>query len=140
MRVYSMNNLSAKVQYHENPAVSNSDLNVLFKASWPNHQPSDFQAVLAHSLGYVCAFSNGQLIGFVNLAWDGGIHAFLLDTTVHPDWRKQGIGRELVLHAVNLARRRGIEWLHVDYEPHLEGFYRGCGFVPTLAGLINLLR
>jgi hypothetical protein len=29
-------------------------------------------------------------------------------------------------------------WLHVDFEPHLEGFYRGCGFTPTPAGLIRL--
>jgi hypothetical protein len=26
----------------------------------------------------------------------------------------------------------------VDYEPHLDPFYRACGFVPTLAGLICL--
>jgi hypothetical protein len=26
----------------------------------------------------------------------------------------------------------------VDYEPHLDGFYRGCGFRHTLAGLIDL--
>jgi hypothetical protein len=28
--------------------------------------------------------------------------------------------------------------LHVDYEPHLDGFYRGCGFRPTAAGLLRL--
>jgi ribosomal protein S18 acetylase RimI-like enzyme len=132
-----LNDFRASIQYHENLAVSNSDLNSLFNASWPDHQASDFQHVLAHSLGFVCALSAGQLIGFVNLAWDGGIHAFLLDITVHPAWRRQGLGRELVLHAVDLARKRGIVWLHVDYEPQLESFYRGCGFVPTLAGLIN---
>jgi hypothetical protein len=26
----------------------------------------------------------------------------------------------------------------VDYEPHLNSFYRGCGFRPTAAGLIHL--
>ena len=135
-----MDDLPGSVQYQENPAVSNVALNVLFNASWPDHQPGDFRAVLAHSLGYICALSNRQLIGFVNLAWDGGMHAFVLDTTVHPDWRRQGIGQELVRHAILLARRRGIEWVHVDYEPHLEDFYRGCGFVPTLAGLINLRK
>ena len=38
------------------------------------------------------------------------------------------------------ARNRGAEWLHVDYEPHLEAFYRGCGFRHTAAGLIDLAR
>ena len=31
-------------------------------------------------------------------------------------------------------------WLHVDFEPHLEGFYRACGFRPTAAGLIDLTK
>ena len=66
------------------------------------------------------------------------IHAFLLDTTVHPAWQRRGIGRELVRQATQAARERGMEWLHVDYEPHLDAFYRGCGFTPTLAGLIRL--
>ena len=40
--------------------------------------------------------------------------------------------------AVEAARGRGIEWIHVDYEPHVRGFYEGCGFQPTEAGLIQL--
>ncbi|KAB2862019.1 MAG: GNAT family N-acetyltransferase, partial [Anaerolineae bacterium] len=32
----------------------------------------------------------------------------------------------------------GIEWIHVDYEPHLHEFYTQCGFTPTFAGLVNL--
>ena len=35
-------------------------------------------------------------------------------------------------------RGSGVEWLHVDYEPHLEGFYRGCGFRHTAAGLLHV--
>lgn len=42
--------------------------------------------------------------------------------------------------AIVAARKRGIEWLHVDYEAHLEGFYQRCGFHSTLAGLLNLKR
>jgi GNAT superfamily N-acetyltransferase len=126
------------IQYRISPPVDNQSLNTLFAAAWPNHQDSDFSNVLAHSLIYVCAYDGERLVGFVNVAWDGGIHAFILDTSVHSDWQRQGIGIELVKRAADEARRRGIEWLHVDYEPHLEGFYRRCGFRSTLAGLINL--
>lgn len=77
-------------------------------------------------------------MGFVNVAWDGGQHAFILDTSVHRDWQRQGIATRLVAEAAAAARERGATWLHVDYEPHLEGFYRGCGFTPTPAGLIRL--
>lgn len=96
-------------------------------------------AILEHSLCHACAYSDDRLVGYVNVAWDGGVHAFLLDPTVHPDFRRQGIATRLVAAVTEEARRhKGVEWLHVDYEPHLAGFYAGCGFRPTPAGLIRL--
>jgi GNAT superfamily N-acetyltransferase len=75
----------------------------------------------------------------VNVATDGGELAFLLDTTVHPDFRRRGIGTQLVCRASELARRHGATWLHVDFEPVLSGFYfKSCGFQATAAGLIRL--
>ena len=126
------------VSYHISPPLNNEQLNILFAAAWPHHARRDFAPVLAHSLACICAFQEETLVGFVNLAWDGGIHAFLLDTTVHPARQRQGIGRHLVTHAVAEARRHGMHWLHVDYEPHLEPFYHACGLTPTLAGLLRL--
>jgi GNAT superfamily N-acetyltransferase len=96
--------------------------------------------VLARSLGYVCAYEGEELVGFVNVAWDGGKHAFLLDTTVRTDMRRRGIGRELVRRAEELAREGGAEWLHVDFEARLRAFYEKCGFRGTEAGLIKLRR
>ena len=94
--------------------------------------------MLARSLCWVTAYKGGQLVGFVNVAWDGGIHAFLLDTAVHPDFGRRGLGTTLVHVAAQEAARLGAGCLHVDYEPHLEGFYRGCGFGETRAGLLKL--
>ena len=126
------------IVYRISPSVKNDDLNALFTAAWPGHLERDFQPILSRSLVYVCAYQGSRLVGFVNVAWDGGIHGFVLDTTVHPQWRRRGIGRQLVLDAIAAARQRGIEWLHVDYEPRLEGFYRRCGFTHTAAGLLRL--
>jgi GNAT superfamily N-acetyltransferase len=120
------------------PPVTNDLLNELFASAWEKHITSDFQPVLQHSLLYVCAYANQHLVGFVNVAWDGGIHAFLLDTTVHADFQRQGIGQKIVQAALQEARERGLEWVHVDYEPHLDTFYRQGGFRPTQAGLVNL--
>ena len=126
------------VTYRVSPSISSEALNRLFAESWANHEARDFAPILSRSLAYVAAYDQQRLIGFVNLAWDGGMHAFLLDTTVHPDARRQGIGGELVRCAVEAARECGIVWLHVDYEPHLSAFYRGCGFTRTEAGLMCL--
>ena len=130
--------MQSTISYRRSPPVTNEALNSLFTASWPDHIPSDFQQALNHSLSYICAYQDERLVGFVNLAWDGGIHAFLLDTTVHPDVRRRGIGVQLVREAVVIAQARGIEWVHVDFEPHLRAFYERCGFRPTEAGLIHL--
>jgi GNAT superfamily N-acetyltransferase len=95
--------------------------------------------VAEHSLGWVCARRRERLVGFVNVAWDGGIHAFILDTIVAADARREGIGKALVEAAVAGAKQAGCEWLHVDFEDHLRAFYvDACGFEPTNAGLIRL--
>ena len=127
-----------EVTYRERPAVTNAALNALFADAWPQHSAKDFQAVLAQSLGHVCAYAAGEVIGFVNVAWDGGLHAFLLDPTVRSDMRRRGIGRELVRRARDLARKAEAKWLHVDYAPEHRGFYLACGFRETQAGLIDL--
>jgi GNAT superfamily N-acetyltransferase len=129
---------ATNIIYQVSPAVTSEELNALFALSWPDYYPSDFDPILERSLAYICAYQTNRLIGFVNMAWDGGIHAFILDTTVHPDWRRRGIGRQLVQEAARVARERGIVWLHVDFEPHLTEFYRQCGFRHTEAGLMRL--
>ena len=97
--------------------------------------------VSEHSLGWVMARAeNGTAVGFVNVAWDGGVHAFILDTVTSGSAQRQGIGTALVKVAADHARKAGCEWLHVDFEDHLRGFYfEACGFVPTNAGLIALV-
>jgi GNAT superfamily N-acetyltransferase len=132
------NGVTIKVVYRVSPPLTNDELNALAAAAWESHEWADFQPVLHRSLAYVCAYSDDLLIGFINLAWDGGEHAFVLDTQVHPGFRRRGVGGELVRRAVAEAGARGVRWVHVDFEPHLQGFYEGCGFRGTSAGLIRL--
>jgi len=96
--------------------------------------------VSGHSLGWVSARDgDGLLIGFVNVAWDGGDHAVLIDTKTRASHQRQGIATEVVRRAALHAKTAGCEWLHVDFETHLDRFYFGaCGFRPTDAGLIHL--
>ena len=92
-----------------------------------------------HSLGWVVARDGDGLAGFVNVLWDGLVHAWLQDTMVAGRARGQGIGTELVARAARGARVAGCEYLHVDFDDHLRPFYLGaCGFAPTSAGLLAL--
>jgi len=95
--------------------------------------------VNGHSLGWVCARRDDELVGFVNVAWDGAVHAFILDTVVAARAGRTGIGTRLVEVSVERAGSAGCEWLHVDFDDHLRPFYfDACGFKPTNAGLIAL--
>ncbi|MFE6871416.1 GNAT family N-acetyltransferase [Kitasatospora sp. NPDC057692] len=104
--------------------------------------PTPWRARLErHSLGWVCArpAPDGPLLGFVNVLWDGGVHAFLLDTAVAPAAGRRGLGTRLVAAAADNARAAGCDWLHVDFEPRLRAFYLdACGLRPTDAGLLRL--
>jgi GNAT superfamily N-acetyltransferase len=118
--------------------VGSAEINGLRAAAWDAVGDQQWEPILRRGLGWVCAVDGDRLVGFVNVAWDGGAHAFLLDTTVHPDAQHRGIGTLLVVEATAMAKDRGAEWLHVDFDDDLAPFYRACGFAPTAAGLLDL--
>ena len=119
----------------------NAELNALHAEAF-EHRVLDYDwrgQMERHSLGWVCARDGEELVGFVNVAWDGGAHAFVLDTIVQARMRRRGIGARVVAVSVAEARAAGCEWLHVDFDDHLRAFYfDACGFAPTNAGLIAL--
>lgn len=92
-----------------------------------------------HSLGWVTARAGEQLVGFVNVVWDGLVHAWLQDTMVAASARHGGVGVAVVRAARDGAAAAGCEWLHVDFDDDLRPFYfDACGFRPTNAGLMEL--
>ncbi len=92
-----------------------------------------------HSLGWVTVRTAARLVGWVNVAWDGAGHAFIVDTLVAASARGGGIGTRMVELAVDEARAAGCEWLHVDFDEGLGDFYiDACGFTPASAGVIAL--
>ena len=129
------------ISYVWRGAFDNAALNALHAEGFGHRVLDDdwWGQVNRHSLGWVCAWDGHDLVGFVNVPWDGAIHAFILDTLTAGRVRRQGIGRELVAVAAREAAAAGCEWLHVDFDEHLSGFYLdACGFTPTPAGLIAL--
>jgi GNAT superfamily N-acetyltransferase len=95
--------------------------------------------VSGHSLGWVTARDDDALVGFVNVIWDGLVHAWLQDVMVAGSHRHRGLGVRLVGVATERARAAGCEWLHVDFDDDLRPFYLdACGFTPTNAGLKRL--
>ena len=58
---------------------------------------------------------------FGDVAWIGMV-------LVHPDARRRGVGRALLLHALEHLRRTGVRWARLDATPDGEKVYRTLGF------------
>lgn len=133
--------MSASPVYAWRGPVTDAELVALTCAHGGRPEAGWWNRVAPHSLGWVTARDRDDrtLAGFVNVAWDGSDHAFVLDTKTHPDSQHRGIGTELVRLAARHANAAGCEWLHVDFTADLAPFYLdACGFGPTAAGLIHL--
>jgi len=129
------------IDYAWRGGFTNEEVNVLHAEGFGHRVLDDDWVVQVerHSLGWVTARQEDALIGFVNVAWDGAVHAFILDTLVAGSHGRRGVGTALVAAAVEGARAAGCEWLHVDFDDELRGFYfDACGFAPTNGGLIAL--
>jgi ribosomal protein S18 acetylase RimI-like enzyme len=130
----------APVRFAWRGDAADDELVALTRSYGGRAQPGWWDRIRPQSLGWVTARTGDRaLIGFVNVAWDGGDHAFLIDTKVRPDHQRRGIGTELVRIAARHAQEAGCEWLEVDFDEPLASFYYdACGFVPTQAGLLHL--
>ena len=79
---------------------------------------------------YVVARAGERVVGFAGV-WLMVDEAHITTFGVHPDWRRQGIGRQLLLSLVDLgrtlrARRMTLE-VRASNEP-AQGLYRSFGF------------
>jgi GNAT superfamily N-acetyltransferase len=134
------------ITYEWRGAFHNAEVNELHADAFETRMFADDEwdwvaLVDRHSLGWVVARDDGRLVGFVNVLWDGLVHAWLQDTMVRRFSRRQGVGQALVATAVDGAGRAGCEWLHVDFGDELRPFYyAACGFTPTNGGLIELSK
>ena len=133
--------MTDSVTYRWRGPISDDEMVDLVDSHGGTSVPGWWDRIRGHSLGWIVARSlDGTVLGFVNVAWDGGDHAFLLDTKTRGTHQRRGIGTELVRQATRLAKEAGCEWLHVDFESPLGPFYfDACGFRPTDAGLIHLV-
>ena len=132
------------VEYTWRGDFSNEEMNALHAEAFETrvYDESEWNwrdQVERHSLGWVVAREGETLLGFVNVPWDGLVHAWIQDTMVAKSARHRGVGKELIEVATRGAREAGCEWLHVDFDDDLREFYLdACGFTPTNAGLIEL--
>lgn len=100
-----------------NGDVTSAEINDLMDLVMPGRKHDDFTETLKRSLGYVVVRDEtGTLIGYCNLAWDGGRHATIFDLNVHPDHRNQNFVFPMLQKLVDVAKNTpDLRYLHADF-------------------------
>ena len=87
--------------------------------------------MIANSFAVSAAFDPaGRLLGMARALSDGVSDAYILDVVVHPDYRRQGIGRRLVSTLANYLASFGIDWIVCIGVPGTDGLYKSAGGEP----------
>lgn len=100
------------------------------EAGWIDREDSTgfIAPAIEGSAAAVGAFSGGRLIGMGRALSDGVSDAFIQDVAVKREFRKRGIGGEIVRRLAALLKERGVDWIGLVGEPGTESFYRNLGF------------
>jgi predicted N-acetyltransferase YhbS len=72
----------------------------------------------------------GEIAGFYALEHLDRDRVELGYLFVEPAYIGRGLGRQLMQHAVAMARARGYRTIRIVSDPHADGFYRRMGAVP----------
>ena len=72
------------------------------------------------------AVDGTRLIAFYTLQEKNG-NAWLENLWVLPEYIGKGVGKQLFLHAIELARQRGYQNLQLEADPNAAGFYEKMG-------------
>jgi [ribosomal protein S18]-alanine N-acetyltransferase len=100
-----------------------------FRTPWPAYAFE--QELRGNRLArYVVARAGDMVVGFAGL-WLMADEAHITTFSVHPDWRRQGIGRQLLLSLVDLAVAIGARRMTLEVRASNEAaqaLYRTFGF------------
>lgn len=70
----------------------------------------------------------GRAIGMGRVLSDGVSDGYIQDLVVLPDYRKNGIGSQIVSLLVKTCRNNGLTWIALIAEPDSDSFYSPLGF------------
>jgi ribosomal-protein-alanine N-acetyltransferase len=79
---------------------------------------------------YFVAKMHGKIVGFIGI-WYEGKKLHVINVAVHPDERGKGIGTNLLLFAINLAKELGYEAIYLEARKSnvsAQRLYRKLGF------------
>ena len=114
-----------EITYQVPAEISPAEAAALYvEAGWMETADADaVAAMLKGTYAVSAAFHDGKLIGFMRAFSDGVSDAYMLDLVVTREYRKLGIGREILHRLAAYLKQRGIDWILCIGAPDTEKFY-----------------
>jgi GNAT superfamily N-acetyltransferase len=81
--------------------------------------------------------ATGKAVGMGRAISDGASDAYIQDVVVFREYRRFGLGRQLVLTLISACRAKGIRWIALVAEPGSLEFYQSLGLKP-IAGFVPM--
>lgn len=90
---------------------------------------NDLEKAVKNSWYTVSVYDFDKLIGFGRLIADGVHHALIVDLIVHPDFRNNGIGSQILDRLVKRCKEHSIRDIQLFAAKNRFGFYEKFGFM-----------
>ncbi|HPX56205.1 MAG TPA: GNAT family N-acetyltransferase [Syntrophales bacterium] len=101
------------------------------RASWWSDERDDEELVRRIVTGSHCflaVMEEKRVVGMGRTISDRAHDAYIQDVTVHPDYRHQGIGHEILDRLIERLRSDGMQWIGLIAGRNTHTFYRPMGF------------
>ena len=104
------------------------------------YDPKSLPDLIAGSFAFAVAIDKktGHAIGMGRVLSDSISDGYIQDLVVLPEFRNQGIGKEIVSVLVRKCKQAGITWIALIAQPGTEDFYLPLGF-RSMTGYVPLL-
>lgn len=127
------------MRYEFDSPVSVSALADLRQSVGWNRMELDLADKRLHNTFQLCCFDGERLVGYVAVVSNSVTDAYIQDLMIHPDYQKQGIGRQLMQRTLSRLRNEGIYMVSVIYgDAELKKYYESFGFTTMLCGQMEL--
>jgi GNAT superfamily N-acetyltransferase len=94
------------------------------------YKAEDLRFLIRGSFAFVVATDEktGRAVGTGRVIADGISDGYIQDLVVLPEYRKSGVGRQIVSALVDRCLQSGLTWIGLIAEPGTEAFYLPLGF------------
>mgnify|MGYP001313725483 CR=1 FL=1 len=105
-------------------------LNLYNNAGWVAYTSNidELEKAINNSLYVLTAKSNGKLLGLIRIVGDGTTILYIQDILVHTDYKRKGIGTELIKRTLQKYASVRQKVLLTEDTEETRGFYESLGF------------